>query len=139
MFLIYFAVAAAILIALPVSGPVICLLISLVWSFNFNAYHIRKLIERGYVLADTAEINRQAAMTVDMSPAEMGARFMSPDLTTDAYRLFLVKKYKIEKNDALGKMVVGERLFDTIDEALKYADGLEFADSAPLSPSPMPR
>lgn len=139
VFLTYVAVAVAIVIALPETGPVLCLLISLVWSFNFNPWHLRRLIERGYVLADTAETNRQAAMTVDMSPAAMGARFMTPDLTTDAYRLFLVKKYKIEKNDALGKMVVGERLFDTIDEALKYADGLELTDGSPLSPSPTSR
>lgn len=139
VFLTYFAVAAVILVTLPEWGTFLCLLMSLVWSFNFNPYHLRKLIERGYVLADTAETNRRAAMTVDMSPAVMGARFMSPDLKTDAYRVFLVKKYKIEKNEALGKMVVGERVFDTIDEALAYADSLEFADGSPLSPSLTPR
>ncbi|MCA0246367.1 MAG: hypothetical protein LCH93_07090 [Proteobacteria bacterium] len=139
VFLTYFAVAVAILLTLPAWGPFLCLLMSLVWSFNFNPYHLRKLIERGYVLADTAETNRSAALTVDMSPAVMGARFMSPDLATDAYRIFLVNKYRIEKNEALGKMVVGERLFDTIDEALVYADRLEFADGAPLLPSPTAR
>jgi len=139
VFLTYFAVAVAILIILPVAGPSLCLAMSVIWSFNFNPWHLRKLIERGYVLADTAETNRAAAMTVDMPPAVMGARFMSPDLKTDAYRVFLVKKYKIEKNDALGKMVVGERLFDTIDEALAYADSVEFADGSPMSPSLLPR
>ncbi len=122
VFLTYFAVAAVILVTLPEWGTFLCLLMSLVWSFNFNPYHLRKLIERGYVLADTAETNRRAAMTVDMPPAAMGARFMSLDLTTDAYRIFLANKYRIEKN-----------------EALAYADSLEFADGAPLAPSPRSR
>jgi hypothetical protein len=40
------------------------------------------------------------------------------DISEDAYRIYLVKKYNIEKNDALGKFIANDKLFATIDEAL---------------------
>ena len=40
------------------------------------------------------------------------------DLSNDSYVLFIVKKYKIEKNDVLGKYVVNEKLYVSIDDAL---------------------
>ena len=43
-------------------------------------------------------------------------------LNEDAYKIFLSKKYGIEKNEALGKIVCGDRLFTTIDEALNFAN-----------------
>jgi len=46
-------------------------------------------------------------------------------LTNDGYKIYLVKKYKIEKMDVLGKFACGERLFETIEEALNFADSLE--------------
>jgi hypothetical protein len=47
------------------------------------------------------------------------------DLANDGYKIYLVKKHKIEKNDALGKFICNERLFNSIDEALAFADSLE--------------
>ena len=125
IFLVYVGVGIGISLLLPVLGLIVWLIAQLVWCFQFNAYHMRKLIGQGYVLADTDLNNRRAAETVRMSPAAIGARPETRDLGNDGYKIFLVKKYKIEKNDALGKMIVGDRLFDTIDEALAYADGLE--------------
>lgn len=49
------------------------------------------------------------------------------DLTNDAYKLFLVKKYAIEKNDALSKFVLNERLFDSISDALRFAADSEIS------------
>jgi len=46
-------------------------------------------------------------------------------LTNDGYKIYLVKKHAIEKNDVLGKFVCSERLFDSIEEALAFADSLE--------------
>jgi len=46
-------------------------------------------------------------------------------LTNDGYKIYLVKKHQIERNDVLSKFVCSERLFDSIDEALSFADSLE--------------
>jgi hypothetical protein len=51
-------------------------------------------------------------------------RFASSDLSDDAYKIFLTKEFNIEKNDVLQSFVVTEKLFDTIEDALVYADGL---------------
>jgi len=51
-----------------------------------------------------------------------------PNLENDSYILFLVKKYAIEKNDVLGKYVLNEKLYLSIDEALKVGDELEQAE-----------
>ena len=48
-----------------------------------------------------------------------------PNLENDSYVLFLAKKYAIEKNDLLGKYVLNDSLYSSLDEALKMADGLE--------------
>jgi hypothetical protein len=49
------------------------------------------------------------------------------DLSNEAYRIFLVKKYEIEKNDALGKIIFEDRLFDNIEDALESANQKELA------------
>lgn len=48
-----------------------------------------------------------------------------PLLTNDAYKIFLTNKYGIQKNDALGKYIIQEKLFDSIDEALIFAANAE--------------
>jgi len=50
------------------------------------------------------------------------------NLENDSYILFLVKKYAIEKNDVLGKYVLKEKLYASIDDALRVGDELEQAD-----------
>ena len=49
-----------------------------------------------------------------------------PNLENDSYILFLVKKYAIEKNDVLGKYVLNEKLYASIDEALEVGFGMLF-------------
>ena len=46
-------------------------------------------------------------------------------LTNPRYQTFLVKKYAIEKNDALGKFIVDLDHFDWLSEALAYSHGIE--------------
>ena len=51
-------------------------------------------------------------------------------LSNDAYKIYLSKKYAIEKNDVLGKIIANNKLFENIDEALKYLDFLEQKEMA---------
>ena len=51
-------------------------------------------------------------------------RFASSDLSDDAYKIFLTTDFEIQKNDVLEKFVVDEKLFGTVEEALKHADEL---------------
>ncbi len=46
-------------------------------------------------------------------------------LNSDSYKIFLVKKFGIEKNEALGKFICDNKLFTTIDEALAHANNLD--------------
>jgi len=57
------------------------------------------------------------------------------DLSVDGYRIYLVKKYSIEKNEVLGKFVCGERLFDDIEGALSHADSIDDAHGVLLETS----
>ena len=47
------------------------------------------------------------------------------DLTRDAYKIWLVENYEVKKNDVFEKYICNEKLFETLDEALAYADALE--------------
>ena len=47
-----------------------------------------------------------------------------PELSNDSYVLYLAKKFNIHKNNVLGKHVLNERLYDTIDDALSAGDEL---------------
>ena len=49
------------------------------------------------------------------------------ELTNDAYKIWLVTEYKIEKNEALGSFVCDGRLFPSIDEAMQHAHAAERA------------
>ena len=40
------------------------------------------------------------------------------ELTNDAYKIYLVNKFKVTKNDVFGKYVYQEKLFDSLDELL---------------------
>ena len=46
------------------------------------------------------------------------------------YKIFLVKKYGIEKNEALGKIICEGKLFADIEQALKHAAELDSAQSS---------
>lgn len=63
-----------------------------------------------------------------MSTVQIDVPEASPcerSLNSDPYKLWLVARYKIEKNNTLSMFVCNERLFSTVEEALFYADSLE--------------
>lgn len=47
------------------------------------------------------------------------------DLTNDTYKIWLVSKYGIEKNETLSSFICDEKIFPTIDQALFHANILE--------------
>lgn len=47
------------------------------------------------------------------------------DLSSDAYRLWLAKHHRIERNDVFDRFVMGEKTFDTLDAALAHAHDIE--------------
>lgn len=48
-------------------------------------------------------------------------------LSSDAYRLWLANRYKIQRNDVFDRFVTGERTFETLDAALAYCYDVEAA------------
>lgn len=46
---------------------------------------------------------------------------MNRDLDNAKYRLWLVKNYAIERDYVLGELIVGERCFKNVDDALRFA------------------
>lgn len=42
------------------------------------------------------------------------------NFTSDAYRLWLADRYKIQRNDVFDRFVIGDRTFETLDAALAY-------------------
>lgn len=108
------------------------ILAMIVWSFMYNSYYTKGLLESGYKFSGTLSENKEAAQALGVSLPDSvstdseGARFSGDlDLRSDAYIIYLTKTYKIEKNDALGKIICADRLFNNVDEALSFADTLE--------------
>lgn len=46
-------------------------------------------------------------------------------ISTPAYQLYLTREFGIEKNSTLEKFVIDDAMFDTLDDALRFADNLE--------------
>ena len=57
------------------------------------------------------------------------------DIGHDAYKLYLVNKYGIEKNLVLGQLTCRQRLFPSVEEALIYAHELECPNEYPIRAS----
>ena len=69
----------------------------------------------------------------DKSPTKRREIFEGDrDISSDRYRLYLTREYRIELNTTLGKFVVGDSLHSTLEEALTFADQQE------QSPRPRP-
>lgn len=60
------AFVVVMIIALMTAG-VGAFVVTLIWAFMYNKYYTRKLIEKGYVLNDSVEVNRQAAEALGVS------------------------------------------------------------------------
>lgn len=61
-------------------------------------------------------------------PSKAAAFTSEREINSDAYQLYLVRKYGIEKNAVLEKYVVHDRLFATLNEALMHAHALDVGD-----------
>jgi len=69
-----------------------------------------------------------ALLSTPPSQAVRGALAQPPgkvDLENDAYKIWLVKNYQIEKNEALESFICDGRLFTSIDEAIRHAHDME--------------
>ena len=58
------------------------------------------------------------------------------DVGHDAYKLYLVNKYGIEKNSVLDQLTCGQRLFPSVAEALLFAHELECVNERPFRNEP---
>ena len=47
------------------------------------------------------------------------------DLNSDSYKLYLGKKYEIQRNDLFQKFECREKLFETLEDALAFADEID--------------
>lgn len=68
-----------------------------------------------------ALLNPSSVRRINVSDQFDGDR----DLLSDRYQLWLTKKYDIQRNDTLGRYVVGDESFINLEEALKDADRRE--------------
>lgn len=67
---------------------------------------------------------QQSAPAAAGSPVT-GAFVEGPMVLGNAqYRLWLVKNYKIERNEVLGEVICGQKSFKTTDDALTYAHSM---------------
>jgi hypothetical protein len=70
-------------------------------------------------------------------PQKRGARYSGPkDLQHDAYKLYLVTKYNLERNAVLNQLVCRNKVFASLGEALSYAHSLECPSQHPSHTAP---
>ena len=70
-------------------------------------------------------------------PQKSGTRYSGPkDLQYDAYKLYLVTKYNLERNAVLNQLVCRNTVFASLEEALSYAHSLECPSQHPSHKAP---
>jgi len=70
-------------------------------------------------------------------PQKSGTKYSGPkDLQHDAYKLYLVTKYNIERNAVLNQLVCRNDLFASLEGALSYAHSLECPPQLPSHKAP---
>ena len=79
-----------------------------------------------------AEIQKEQNTAAEVK-TEVITENRSRDLSDDSYKIYLGKKYKIERNELFAQFECNEKLFDSLDDALAYADGLESENQVELS------
>lgn len=55
-----------------------------------------------------------------------------PDLSSDPYRLWLAERYDIARNEIFQRFVIADQTFETLDQALAFADSQEVAKRAQI-------
>ena len=102
-------------------------------GFSLVLSYGRKVNEREVKRQQDLEQQQALINAVSGARAEQESKLTfrgEPSLENDSYVLFLAKKYEIEKNDLLGKYVLEDSLYPSLDEALKMADELEIEQRA---------
>lgn len=132
-FLVYFCIVAVVVVLSGGLGVPIAIGAQIVWACMYNAHHMQKLVEGGYVLDGADVTNVEAQQSTKMSSSAIGLRPEPADISNDAYKIYLVRKYKIERNEALQKVIVENRLFESIEDALAFADAHDKA-TLPVPP-----
>jgi len=66
-FMTFFGIFAFLFILAIFTAGVGSFLMMVIWSFMYNKYYTKKLIEKGYVLSDTPENNSLAAEALQMA------------------------------------------------------------------------
>jgi hypothetical protein len=87
------------------------------------------------LLNPTQTLPRRQISGQHQAPTQSRAQSESPvtkdgDLSEADYQIWLVREYRIEKNDVLGRFYCAGNLFTTIEEALDYVHTLECAKRA---------
>jgi hypothetical protein len=131
-FLGYFAVVLVVGLITAGIGGFICFVI---WSFFYNSYYTKKLLEKGYEFSGTEEQNEEAARVLEVQTTKHQSekfsktveekheiyntkKVINRSLDDDAYKIYLVKKFPVEFNDVLKKHIFNEKLYDSIDDVL---------------------
>lgn len=112
-----------------------------IWAFIYNTYYTKRLLENGYEFDGFPHENEQAAKALGVvlpTTSQPNPERSSPEIASfakdqvsiakdqrsldnGAYKIYLVKKYKIEFNDILKQYIFNNELFNTVDLALEAA------------------
>lgn len=93
--------------------------VALVWAFKKN-----QNIQIVNTIKSTEEknIKRYKQDTETPVQSSFSEKLGQKDLSNDAYKIYLVEKFKITKNEVLNKYICNNKLFETVEEALQEAD-----------------
>jgi hypothetical protein len=88
---------------------------------------LNKLVNflKAYLISNTVKVHPNESSTSNVETYSQGDFSGNRTLDNDSYRLYLVKKYKVEKNSVLDSFVLGEKLFNTLEDVLAVASHKE--------------
>lgn len=107
---------------------------NLAWGFFYNKIYTTKLLQQGFKINHSTHTKgKEIASELGADPKlvllDEGNDFtqfqsMQQDLDNADFRLFLVDKYKISKNDVLNVYSLDKKSFNTLEDALLAAQEL---------------
>lgn len=121
----------------------------IIWSFFYNNFYTKKLLDRGYKFNGNTDENKLAstALGVDFTKSSITTNTKDKkiqassgninenqffdsetDITNEKYKLYLVTKFDITKNNVLEKFIVRGEIFNTLDDALAYSKNIDDTD-----------
>jgi len=84
---------------------------------------LNKLVNylKAYLISNTVKAHSNASFTSNIETFTLDDFTGNRTLDNDSYRLYLVKKYKVEKNSVLDGFVLMGKIFNTLDDVLGAA------------------